>query len=488
MPKKKPAYLLHKPTGQARVRIDGRDIYLGAYGSPASRERYDDLVSDWFAQNGDVGSYLLEVDDLFLLFLEHAREHYRKDGRLTSEYHCLKSAFRPLIKLYGKARARDFGPRALKAVRQEMIDGGYTRESINSMINRVRRLFRWGVENEHVPVAVLQALCAVQGLQSGRTTARDGDPVEPVDEATVTETLKHLSPVVGAMVQLQLLTGARPGELIVLRPCDLTMGTDGVWTYRPEGHKTVHRGRERRIYSLLEKRLMRLCEIAHKRGKLPVSPDANRRDKGITNPRVGYELEDQPKKGCEHQKRYRRADEREDNLGGREQPTDELSRRGQSRAHNERDHQQERCSQHHGEGEESSTDNSENASAWLGTNSPDCVQRVLQFTKDARGSQEKDDRTDDGRQDAFAWLFGVRNQIPHRLRSIGAHQALHLTDDFTPRGFLTEQASRNGQNDHQEWRHREHAVKRQCCPQARGLVLQPLIDGSFEKRPNLGHD
>ncbi len=30
MPKTKPAYLLHKPTGQARVRIDGRDTYFDA--------------------------------------------------------------------------------------------------------------------------------------------------------------------------------------------------------------------------------------------------------------------------------------------------------------------------------------------------------------------------------------------------------------------------------------------------------------------------
>ena len=45
MPKKrKPSYLRHKPTGQARVRIDGRDHYLGAYGSPESYERYEDLI------------------------------------------------------------------------------------------------------------------------------------------------------------------------------------------------------------------------------------------------------------------------------------------------------------------------------------------------------------------------------------------------------------------------------------------------------------
>ena len=50
--KRKPSYLLHKPTGQARVRIDGKDIYLGEYGTPESRDRYDDLMTEWFARQG----------------------------------------------------------------------------------------------------------------------------------------------------------------------------------------------------------------------------------------------------------------------------------------------------------------------------------------------------------------------------------------------------------------------------------------------------
>ena len=37
--RKKPAYLLHKPTGQARVRLNGKDVYLGTYGLAESRER-----------------------------------------------------------------------------------------------------------------------------------------------------------------------------------------------------------------------------------------------------------------------------------------------------------------------------------------------------------------------------------------------------------------------------------------------------------------
>ncbi len=40
-----PAYVHHKPTGQARVRIDGKDFYLGAYGTSESYDRYDELIA-----------------------------------------------------------------------------------------------------------------------------------------------------------------------------------------------------------------------------------------------------------------------------------------------------------------------------------------------------------------------------------------------------------------------------------------------------------
>jgi hypothetical protein len=40
---KPPAYLLHKPSGQARVRINGKDHYLGPHGSPESKDRWQNL-------------------------------------------------------------------------------------------------------------------------------------------------------------------------------------------------------------------------------------------------------------------------------------------------------------------------------------------------------------------------------------------------------------------------------------------------------------
>ena len=117
----KPGYLHHKPTGQARVRIDGKDHYLGPYGSPESRERYEDLIAEWFARQGDVVAYTLKVDELCLMFMNFADGYYRrKDGTSTGTVTSIRSAFKYLIRLYGTVHVRDFEPRKLKAVRQAL--------------------------------------------------------------------------------------------------------------------------------------------------------------------------------------------------------------------------------------------------------------------------------------------------------------------------------------------------------------------------------
>jgi integrase len=72
-------------------------------------------------------------------------------------------------------------------------------------------------------------------------------------EAVVEETLPHVSAQVAAMARLQLLTGMRPGEVVVMRGLDLE--TSGpVWFYRPGSdrgrhgaHKNAYRGHDRVI-------------------------------------------------------------------------------------------------------------------------------------------------------------------------------------------------------------------------------------------------
>lgn len=85
-------------------------------------------------------------------------------------------------------------------------------------------------------------------LQPGRSEAAESEPVKPVPMDVVTRTVPHLTSVVGAMVRLQLLTGARPGEVISMKPSGLGDRSDEVWVYQPSSHKTEHRGKKRVIH------------------------------------------------------------------------------------------------------------------------------------------------------------------------------------------------------------------------------------------------
>ena len=69
-----------------------------------------------------------------------------------------------------------FGPLGLKACRDAMVHDGLARNTVNSYVGRVRRMFRWGTENELVPVQIYQALTTVTGLQKGRTEAKETRP------------------------------------------------------------------------------------------------------------------------------------------------------------------------------------------------------------------------------------------------------------------------------------------------------------------------
>ena len=68
-----PAYCLHKATGQARVRINGRDHYLGPFGSRESRAQYDQLIADWRAGGQSGVQYGSTVSHLCLGYWEHCQ-------------------------------------------------------------------------------------------------------------------------------------------------------------------------------------------------------------------------------------------------------------------------------------------------------------------------------------------------------------------------------------------------------------------------------
>lgn len=245
-----PAYVHHKPSGQARVRIGGRDHYLGPHGSPESRAEYDRLIAEWLASGRRLPTPErgadLTVTELLAGFMEHAEQHYRKNGKPTGEALNYVYALGFVRRLYGHTRAADFRGLAIKSIRDAMVAAGHCRTRINRQIGRIKHVWRWGLSNEIVPAETYQALAAVEGLERGRTEVRESRAVRPVEEERARAILRFVSPQVAAMIRIQLLVGMRPGEVVAMRVGDLDT-TRPTWIYRPASSKCEHLGVQRQV-------------------------------------------------------------------------------------------------------------------------------------------------------------------------------------------------------------------------------------------------
>lgn len=179
----------------------------------------------------------MTVNQLILGYLRFADGYYRKNGEPTGEYDSIRHSLKPLRRLYREAAVADFGPLALKTVRDEMIKADLCRNEINKRVGRIVRTFKWGVENEFVDAMTHHGLSQVRGLSRGRTAARESKPVKPVPDAHIDPLRPHVAGQVWAMIELQRTTGMRPGEACIIRSGDIDRN-GAVWVYRPETHKS----------------------------------------------------------------------------------------------------------------------------------------------------------------------------------------------------------------------------------------------------------
>lgn len=260
-PKKQPKYSLHKASGQAVVRINGKDRYLGKHGTADSHAKYARLIGEWHVEQDDPVAQArseisgaatppsiseISVAEVLLAFWKHAVTHYVKNGEPTSELGLMKSTIELIDTYYGATRAADFGPTALKALRARMVERGYVRTSVNRRVGRVRTIFAWAAEEQLIACSVHHSLQVVRALDAGRSGAAESDRVRPADATSVTKVLGVVSRPVAAMIKLQLLTGMRPQEVVQVRGAEIDTAGD-VWLYRPIVHKTQHHGRDREI-------------------------------------------------------------------------------------------------------------------------------------------------------------------------------------------------------------------------------------------------
>ena len=269
-----PKYGLHKSTKQAIVCHQGKIIYLGPYGSEKSHQRYRDFLEEWKSLRHQTAfeapveddeerladainpvtlrerwrqGLKVSLDELIFVYRRHAREYYVKNGEVTREAELIEKITELLGLKHGRDRADDFGPVDLDNFRDSLIDDkDWSRKFINKQIVRVIAMFKWGAQKELCSPLVHQQLAALGGLKKGRTRARESSGVTCVADNVVDKTLPALPPIVADMVRFQRLTGARPGEVCSLRPCDIDRSAE-VWLCRPDSHKTEHHEQDRTV-------------------------------------------------------------------------------------------------------------------------------------------------------------------------------------------------------------------------------------------------
>ncbi len=246
-----PAYQYHM-SGQAKVRLDGIDFYLGKHGSPESYARYYALLAEYNA-NGKVapikqGQPVTHQDDTPIL-VSHVTADFRhrvlpRHEHSPSHYACFKFLLDLLDSKHGSEPVAEFGPRKLESLRDGFVARGNCRRYANEQIGKVIKIIEHGVSRELVQPDRIVALRALEPLKLGQ--AKDNPKRTAVAVDVVRATLPHLTATAKAMVIVQMATAMRPSELFNMRPKDIDR-SGPVWFYRPSHHKTAHHGKSKAI-------------------------------------------------------------------------------------------------------------------------------------------------------------------------------------------------------------------------------------------------
>jgi integrase len=255
-PKKSiPTLCIDKSRNRAFCKVDGRFVVLGPAGSAEAQAAYGKLVADLARK--DVAAAIgavkrrqavprdtkpaVTLNELFLRYVTERMPTYS-----TEERKCLQTIIREARKLFGETSVADFGPLRLQVVRDAMIERGWSRSYINHQVKRLRRIFRWGVSKELVPVEIVAALATVESLKYGEAPGESRER-RALSEDQIQAVRGHLIERWRDPFDVMLLCGCRPGELLKLT----TGGVDRsgeIWRAELKQHKNSHRGKSRTLF------------------------------------------------------------------------------------------------------------------------------------------------------------------------------------------------------------------------------------------------
>jgi len=275
-----PQLRLHKASGQGYVRLAGKVVYVGRYGTPAANARYFELMAEHGyapaiaaqpakpvapdpvrlpAGDQPIPAHLSlgEVCAMYLADMEAKSTPGRRCSKHEKALAAVR-AVRPLATM----PAADFGTRALIDVRNRLIatpvrstrPGKHdkkptlSRRYVNEVIRHVQRMMAWAALQELLPAERAAALTVVKPLRKGEDeTVRETRPRKPVAVSVVRATLPYMTKEMADLVWFIRLTGCRPSEAARMRWCRIFDRHKTVWRYVPRKHKTAYKGRSLHI-------------------------------------------------------------------------------------------------------------------------------------------------------------------------------------------------------------------------------------------------
>jgi len=228
------------------VTLSGKRHYLGTHGTEEAKVLFDATVAQWLSngRKNPTPPPDITVSELIAMWIRENAAFLKK----SSSARCaIKTPNSVMIALYGSTLANEMTPLKMKAVRQVLLSKKFARITINKQIAYLARVFALGVENQCVDPSVHNALKCIKPLERNKTTAHEYNRIRPVPIKDVEATLPFLNKTLADMVQVQLLTGMRPGEVCGLKRAYFNCDGD-VWTATLPTHKNSWRGLERVVY------------------------------------------------------------------------------------------------------------------------------------------------------------------------------------------------------------------------------------------------
>ncbi|MGP0062106.1 MAG: tyrosine-type recombinase/integrase [Isosphaeraceae bacterium] len=244
-----PSYRRHRASNQAVVTLNGVDHYLGEWNSPESKARYDKVGGEWQVRGRRLADPAQGPDDLLLKEVILGYYNHTLASRPRVEVEKIKLALKPLRELCGESQASAFNAVAYQAIRAKLVQSGLCISTIRARLGVIKRMVSWAIAREMMPDRVrnlIDALEEAEPLRVGQAGVKPSKKVPPAPMEHVLAILPHVNPTIRAMIETQVFTGARPGEV-----CRMTTGqidrTGEIWVYVPSKHKTAGLGKVREI-------------------------------------------------------------------------------------------------------------------------------------------------------------------------------------------------------------------------------------------------